>query len=52
VYELAVFATVSKNYSTPIVRVCVKRMGCSQAIQADDHSEKYEEKKEDPSPHL
>jgi len=52
VYEWAVFATVSKNYSTPIFRVCVKRVGCSWGIQPDDHSEKYEEKKEDPSPRL
>jgi len=47
-----VFATVSKNYSTSIFRVCVKRMECSKEIQTGDHSKKDEEKKEDSSPYL
>jgi hypothetical protein len=46
VYKWAVFATVSKNYSTPIFRVCVKRVGCSPGIRADDHSDKYVYNKE------
>jgi hypothetical protein len=51
-YEWAVFANVSKIYSTPIFRVCVKRVGCSPGIRADDQSDKYTKKKKDPIPNL
>jgi hypothetical protein len=44
-----VFVTVSKNYSTLIFRVWVKRAGCSPGIRADDHSDKYTKKENDPS---